>query len=138
MNNKKNNQSKKHLRNWLLALIALVLLVVLAVWPTDYYIEYPEFQQNYYWSSAAGIEADYRPVLETWWNRGENPNHARATKAYINNGKFAYYPSSVGDDGNSKERPMYEDAGRDNGNSGRANRKTALRIRAARIDAEPQ
>ncbi len=40
MNNKKNNQSKKHLRNWLLALIALVLLVVLAVWPTDYYIEY--------------------------------------------------------------------------------------------------
>ena len=41
MNNKKNNQSKKHLRNWLLALIALVLLVVLAVWPTDYYIEYP-------------------------------------------------------------------------------------------------
>lgn len=102
----------------------------------DYYIEYPEFQQNYYWSSAAGVTASY--IGNTWYNRGENPNHARATKAYINNGEFDYYPSSMGDDGNSKPRPMYEDAGRDNGNSGRANRRTALRIRAARIDAEKQ
>ena len=105
----------------------------------DYYIEYPEFQQNYYWSSAAGMTANYRGwPLNSWRNTGENQNHARATKAYINNGKFDYYPSSVGDDGNSKERPMYEDAGRDNGNSGRANRRTALRIRAARIDNQPQ
>ena len=106
----------------------------------DYYIEYPEFQQNYYWSSAAGMTANYLNYWPwySWQNTGENQNHARATKAYINNGKFDYYPSSVGDDGNPKERPMYEDAGRDNGNSGRANRKTALRIRAARIDAEPQ
>lgn len=41
MSNKNNKQSKKHLRNWLFALIALVLFIVIAVWPTDYYIESP-------------------------------------------------------------------------------------------------
>lgn len=105
----------------------------------DYYIEYPEFQKNYYWSSAAGQSGDYRPILQYWRITGENNEHARATKAYITeNNTFGYYPSSMGDDGNSEQRTMYEDAGRDNGNSGRANRRTALRIRAARIDTEPQ
>lgn len=105
----------------------------------DYYIEYPEFQKNYYWSSAAGQNGDYRSILQIWRITGENNEHARATKAYIaENNTFGYYPSSMGDDGNSEQRTMYEDAGRDNGNSGRANRRTALRIRAARIDADPQ
>ena len=108
-----------------------------------YYIEYPEFQQCYYWSSAAGQDGEYdRGILGLnphWSIDGENQNHARATKAYIvDGGGFAYYPSSMGDDNSSIERPMYEESGRDNGNSGRAYRTTSLRIRAARIDNNAQ
>lgn len=105
----------------------------------DYYIEYEEFQNYYYWSSAAGQDGRYNDAPawlggQSWRITGENQSHARATKAYIMGGEFAYYPSSMGDDGNSAERPLYEDSGRDNGNSGRARRTTSLRIRAARID----
>lgn len=106
----------------------------------DYYIEYEEFQNYYYWSSAAGQDGRYNDAPawlggQSWRITGENQNHARATKAYITSeGRFAYYPSSMGDDGNSTPRPLYEDSGKDNGNSGRARRTTSLRIRAARID----
>lgn len=107
----------------------------------DYYIEYPEFQNNYYWSSAAGQRGNYiwLPIAGYFWSiTGENNNHARATKAYIDgNQSFGYYPSSIGDDDSSTERTMYEVYG-DNGTSGRALRSTSIRIRAARIDAEPQ
>lgn len=101
-----------------------------------YYLEYTEFQNYYYWSSAAGLTARYWgwPIKE-WSNTGENAAHARATKAYITeNNSFAYYPSSVGDDGNSTERPRFDQAGGHAGNSGRALRTEVLRIRAARID----
>lgn len=107
----------------------------------DYYIEYPEFQNNYYWSSAAGQRGNYiwLPFAGYFWSIvGENNNHARATKAYINgNQSFGYYPSSIGDDDSSTERTMYEAFG-DNGASGRALRSTSIRIRAVRIDANPQ
>lgn len=107
----------------------------------DYYIEYPEFQNNYYWSSAAGQRGNYiwLPISGYLWSIiGENNNHARATKAYIDgNQSFGYYPSSIGDDDSSTERTMYEVYG-DNGTSGRALRSTSIRIRAARIDADPQ
>ena len=81
MNNKKNNQSKKHLRNWLLALIALVLLVVLAVWPTDYYIEYPgeampvgQFikssnkRPNNFYLVTVSVTSRPAPVLQYLWS----------------------------------------------------------------------
>lgn len=84
-----------------------------------YYLEYTEFQNNYYWSSAAG---------EGGGIYSENQNYARATKAYINDeGKFDYYKSGTGNIYNGE-----------NGTGGFAPRKTALRIRAARIDANPQ
>lgn len=84
----------------------------------DYYIDYPEFREHFYWSSAAGEgnEGD-----------NENRNYARATKAFIKEDgtSFDYWESGTGN--------RYED-----GNGGFAPRKTILRIRAARIDAEPQ
>lgn len=88
----------------------------------DYYIEYPEFQNNYYWSSAAG-ESRYQIIPF------ENSNYARATKAYIGkDGKFHYYTSGTG------EGDKYTG---ENGTGGFAPRKTSLRIRAARYDAKP-
>lgn len=105
----------------------------------DYYIEYTEFQNNYYWSSAAGETGWYQgwPAYD-WQITGENNYHARATKAYITeDNKFDYYKSGVGITGVNQERPMYEVQG-ENGTSGRAMRSTTLRIRAARVDANPQ
>lgn len=105
----------------------------------DYYIEYTEFQNNYYWSSAAGETGWYQgwPAFD-WQINGENNYHARATKAYITeDNKFDYYKSGVGITGVNQERPMYEVQG-ENGTSGRAMRSTTLRIRAARVDANPQ
>ncbi len=85
-----------------------------------YYLEYTEFQNNYYWSSAAGEGS--------WTSSYENSNRARATKAYIgDDGKFHYYNSGTGD-GYTGE----------NGTGGFAERKEVLRIRAARIDNQPQ
>lgn len=84
-----------------------------------YYLEYTEFQNNYYWSSAAG---------EGGGIYSENSNYARATKAYIGtDGKFHYYNSGTGN--------IYDG---DKGEGGFASRKEVLRIRAARIDAEAQ
>ena len=83
-----------------------------------YYAEYTEFQQNYYWSSAAG---------EGGGSADENQNYARATKAYIDGGQFRYYESGTGN--------VYTG---ENGTGGFAPRRTVLRIRAARIDANPQ
>lgn len=84
-----------------------------------YYGEYTEFQNHYYWSSAAGQGGG-------WYN--ESNNHARATKAYIKkDGSFDYYESG----------PDYTYEGED-GEGGYAPRKTILRIRAARYDDEPQ
>lgn len=89
----------------------------------DYYIEYTEFQNNYYWSSAAGEHNDGNV-----FNSYENLNNARATKAYIGtDGKFHYYTSGTGD--------VYKG---ENGTGGFAPRKTSLRIRAARYDTNPQ
>lgn len=83
----------------------------------DYYLEYTEFQNNYYWSSAAGEGSG-----------NENQNYARATKAYIGtDGRFHYYNSGTGDEYKGE-----------NGTGGFARRKEVLRIRAARIDADPQ
>lgn len=84
-----------------------------------YYLEYTEFQNNYYWSSAAG---------EGGGIYDENSNYARATKAYIGtDGKFHYYDSGTGN--------VYDG---ENGIGGFAPRKTVLRIRAARIDNQKQ
>lgn len=85
-----------------------------------YYIEYPEFQNNYYWSSAAGEGGSI-------WNGYQNLNYARATKAYIEGGIFKYY--------NSGTDNKYTG---ETGIGGFALRKISLRIRAARIDADPQ
>lgn len=85
-----------------------------------YYIEYPEFQNNYYWSSAAGEGG----TLLTGY---QNLNNARATKAYIEDGIFKYY--------NSGPSNVYTG---ENGTGGFASRKTSLRIRAARYDDQKQ
>ena len=86
----------------------------------DYYIEYTEFQNNYYWSSAAGED---KFITVTY----ENQQRARATKAYIENGEFHYYESGDGHDYTNES-----------GTGGAALRTQSLRIRAARIDAKPQ
>ena len=86
----------------------------------DYYIEYTEFQNNYYWSSAAGED---KFITVTY----ENQQRARATKAYIENGEFHYYESGDGHDYTNES-----------GIGGAALRTQSLRIRAARIDAEAQ
>lgn len=90
----------------------------------DYYIEYTEFQNNYYWSSAAGEKN-----VGIWVDRfEENLERARATKAYIgDDGKFHYYESGDGHN--------YID---ENSDGGAALRTQSLRIRAARIDNKPQ
>lgn len=90
----------------------------------DYYIEYTEFQNNYYWSSAAG-EKNVGIIFDRF---NENVQTARATKAYIgDDGKFHYYESGEGHDYTNE-----------NGTGGAAYRSQSLRIRAARIDTEPQ
>ena len=90
----------------------------------DYYIEYPEFQNNYYWSSAAG-EDNIGIIGDRFV---EDQQRARATKAYIGtDGKFHYYESGDG-----------HDYTHENGIGGAALRTQPLRIRAARIDANPQ
>ena len=89
----------------------------------DYYIEYTEFQNNYYWSSAAG-ESSIWGLGITFY---ENQQRARATKAYIENGEFKYCASGEGHNYTN-----------DNGIGGAAFRTQSLRIRAARIDAEAQ
>lgn len=85
-----------------------------------YYIEYPEFQNNYYWSSAAGEGGE-------WYEGYQSLNNARATKAYIKDGEFKYYNSGTGNPYTGE-----------NGEGGFAPRKTSLRIRAARYDTNPQ
>ncbi len=84
----------------------------------DYYIDYPEFREHFYWSSAAG---EAIRLIDSY----ENDNYARATKAYIKDdgSGFDYYKSGT----------SYEYTG-ENGTGGFAPRKTILRIRAARID----
>lgn len=90
----------------------------------DYYIEYTEFQNNYYWSSAAG-EVNVGIFFDRF---EENQQRARATKAYIgDDGKFHYYESGDGHN--------YID---ENSDGGAALRTQSLRIRAARIDTDPQ
>ncbi len=88
----------------------------------DYYIDYPEFREHFYWSSAAGESSN---LLDSY----ENDNYARATKAYIKDdgSGFDYYQSGT----------SYEYTG-ENGTGGFTPRKTILRIRAARIDNQPQ
>lgn len=88
----------------------------------DYYIEYSEFQNNYYWSSAAGRAKGFLGAPY------ENQQNARATKAYIGeDGQFHYYEST----------DSYPYTG-ENGTGGAASRGQSLRIRAARIDNQPQ
>lgn len=87
----------------------------------DYYIDYPEFREHFYWSSAAG-EADI-------WSSYQNRNYARATKAYIKDdgSGFDYYKSGTSNTYTGED-----------GEGGFAPRKTILRIRAARIDNKAQ
>lgn len=108
----------------------------------DYYVDYEEFREHFYWSSAAGENGDPYYIFGWHWDiKGEDKTQARASKAYITtdedgNEIFAYYESGVAGE-NGQKRTMYEVNG-DSGDSGRAMRTTSLRIRAARIDAEKQ
>ena len=81
-----------------------------------YYIEYPEFQNNYYWSSAAGEDGNNQSLI-----------HTRATKAYIEGGTFKYY--------NSGKNDTYTG---ENGTGGYAERTRSLFIRAAHYDNKAQ
>lgn len=80
---------------------------------TQYYTLFPEFQGNYYWSSAAGRPEPLQEIL------GQNRYNARATK--------------VNEDGTYVTSNHYDDYP----NGGDADRKQELRIRAFRIDLEP-
>lgn len=80
-----------------------------------YYIRYPEFQGNYYWSASAG-ERNAGTILEII---EQDANRARATKAKLNpEGTFAYEESGY--------KYPYE-----NGKGGSAYRTQQFRIRAA-------
>lgn len=77
-----------------------------------YYTRYPEFQNNWYWSSAAGEK-------DTWLGIDQDNNRARATKAKQGTGSgFAYEESG--------HAYPYEE-----GKGGSADRNNAFRIRAA-------
>lgn len=78
---------------------------------TQYYPLFPEFQGNFYWSSAAGKPEE--------WYEAPNRDNARATKV---NEDGSYVGSDVSDD--------YPDGGD-------ASRDEILRIRAFRIDLDP-
>ena len=82
---------------------------------TQYYTTYPEFQEDYYWSSSAGES------FSNWTGdpNGQADDKARATKAKADGG---YEESGNGDD--------YP-------NGGYADRTESLRIRAFRIDLNP-
>lgn len=83
---------------------------------TTYYPIYKEFQENFYWSSAAA-------AAETWIGTSEASEYARATMAYVNSsGKIVHKPS--GSD-------QYYDPNQGPGSSyGKALRTEPLRIRA--------
>lgn len=77
-----------------------------------YYIRYPEFQGNYYWSSAAGEKKDLIGF-------SQDNNRARATKATLNSlGEFDYEESGYA-------YPYEQEKG------GSAYRDVTFRIRAA-------
>ena len=94
---------------------------------TTYYNEYPEFQENFYWSSAAGKR---RWGLTDFT---EDSDYARATKAlprpYIDiDGDGTLDPYAISD--------WDDDYTGENGNRGKAPRRgTYLRIRAAHMPA---
>lgn len=84
---------------------------------TTYYSQYPEFQQNFYWSSAAG-------KLKWGLLYYEDSEYARATKAradgtYISSAENDIYTGEDGDGGKAPRTGTY------------------LRIRAARMDLNP-
>lgn len=83
---------------------------------TSYYNAYPEFQNNFYWSSAAG-----KRRVGIWpYDYYEDNSYARATKALPDGG----YAESDWDDTYTSE----------NGTTGKAPRTgTYLRIRAAYV-----
>lgn len=136
--NKRNNDGTVSNPKWYLPGIRELERIL-----EDYYTQYTEFQDYYYWSSAAG--EGYREGYYLWeddWvlTGDENNNQARATKAYIGpdengNPTYKYYESGALESG--EPRIMYEEYG-DNGESGKAMRTSLLRIRAARIDNQPQ
>lgn len=102
---------------------------------TTYYNQYPEFQQNFYWSSAAGKTSALVGFTE-------DTGYARATKAF----REKQY---VKDEGDNEDWPDYEDLWfdfapsdwnnyytDDNGSRGKTPRSGKyLRIRAAYIPA---
>lgn len=110
--NKRNDDGSVSNAKWFLPGIRQLESIL-----TTYYSQYPEFQQNFYWSSAAG-------KLKWGLLYYEDSEYARATKARAD----GTYISSA-------ENDIY--TGED-GNGGKASRTgTYLRIRAARMDLNP-
>lgn len=79
---------------------------------TTYYNTYPEFQNRFYWSSAAGKRRIWGGI-----DYYEDRNYARATKALP--------------DGSYAESDWDDTYTNDNGTTGKAPRSKSLRIRAA-------
>lgn len=89
---------------------------------TTYYNQYPEFQQNFYWSSSAGKEQVWLGPGDAFDFYPEDDEYARATKA-LNGGGFAgsdWNETYTGETGTTGKTP-------------RTGKK--LRIRAAYIPA---
>lgn len=87
---------------------------------TKYYNQFPEFQGNFYWSSAAGEVEN--------GSSGQSSVRARATKVNADGS----YVNSGGGDGRGEETYAYE-----KGNGGYALRTEKLRIRVFRNDLNP-
>lgn len=89
---------------------------------TTYYNQYPEFQQNFYWSSSAGKEQVWLGPFDAFDFYPEDDEYARATKA-LSDGKFA-------------ESDWDDDYISETGTTGKTPRTgKKLRIRAAYIPA---
>ena len=86
---------------------------------TKYYNTFPEFQDNYYWSSSAGERERYTD--------GQNPERARATKVK----QDGSYEESGG------QGPWGDGYKYELGRGGYAERDEVLRIRAFRVDLNP-
>lgn len=98
--NKRNNQGQVDAVNWYMPAIA-----ELEYYLEKYYNDYPEFQNNFYWSSSP----NYYGYKNDWDFSG-----ARSTKVSLQNGQFTHVTSDAGQEG-YKERNV------------------RLRVRAARI-----
>ena len=123
-NKRKNDGTveQNYLTGWFLPGIRQLEAILTQYWNT-----YPEFQDNFYWSSAVAKERHTFGIIEYFY---EKSDRARATKAFaeekVIGGETLKYAPSDWDD-------IFTDKSGDLGNAPRDSKDAYLRIRAAYI-----